>query len=111
MTTTNKQHVHHDMIVAWAKDPSRKLQFKVGKADNWVDMSVQPGWNPDMFYRFKPEPVVIKYREYVYIVSGTYRIGIVNVDVDKKYIENMNSFVEWRGCWKIYTFEPCPHGS
>jgi len=107
MTTTNKQHVHHDMIVAWAKDPSRKLQLRLDKAHHWVDLSTHPAWIPSMLYRFKPESVVIKYREYIYVINGKYQLGIVSEGWDIKCIEGLDSFVEWRGGWKTLSFDPC----
>lgn len=110
MTTTSKKHVHHDIIVEWAKDPSRKIQFRLDKVDAWSNLTTHPTWIPSMLYRFKPEPIVIKYREYIYTINGTYRMGVANADVDEKYVESMTSFVEWRGGWKTFSFEPCPQG-
>lgn len=47
------QHVHHDMIVAWAKNPSKKVQCRAGDKDSWI--TVTPDWCEDLQYRFKPE--------------------------------------------------------
>lgn len=52
------KHVHHDMIVEWAKDTSRVVE---GEADrgHWVTVS-NPVWWPHVTYRFKPaEPKYI----------------------------------------------------
>jgi len=51
------KHVHHDMIVEWAKDTSRVVQKCM--YGTWSD-DPDPKWNPDYKYRFKPaEPRLI----------------------------------------------------
>lgn len=52
------KHVHHDMIVEWAADPSRVVQRYYG-AGVWFDER-SPQWYPNDKYRFKPaEPKFI----------------------------------------------------
>lgn len=50
-----QKHKHHDVIVAWAADQSKTVQyFEDGE---WVD--IVPGfasWSPNTDYRIKPEP-------------------------------------------------------
>jgi hypothetical protein len=67
------KHVHHDMIIEWAKDASRKVQFahyhpldtmKILEID-WFDCPTTPEWNPNKVYRFKPEPKV----KYYYLLT------------------------------------------
>lgn len=54
----NKQrHIHYDMIVEWAKDPSRIVQFYDDEYYDcgWKDVVGQPPmWYTDKLYRFKP---------------------------------------------------------
>ena len=46
------KHVHHDMIVAWAADPSRVVEiFCI--SGKWRETSV-PSWASHHLYRFKP---------------------------------------------------------
>lgn len=45
-------HVHHDLIVAWAK--GAKIQWEYSR-DGWEDIS-NPGWDKTTNYRIKPEP-------------------------------------------------------
>lgn len=57
---TTKRHVHHDMIVVWAKDPSRAVQWRDNEACIWQDcsdddMNPYPVWDVNVQYRFKPE--------------------------------------------------------
>lgn len=49
------KHKHHDIIVAWAADTSRVVQYFDKHDHEWVD--IQPSsWDPNRLYRFKPEP-------------------------------------------------------
>ena len=53
------KHVHHDMIVAWAADPSRVVEVRVKGTDEWL-ISHDPVWRDYLLYRFKPaEPKYI----------------------------------------------------
>ena len=52
------KHVHHDMIVEWAKDTSRVVEGETDRG-HWVTVS-NPVWWPHFTYRFKPaEPKYI----------------------------------------------------
>lgn len=51
-----KKHVHHDMIVEWAKDPSRVVECKAPDNDAWTVLN-HPSWHTDVQYRFRPERV------------------------------------------------------
>ena len=48
------KHVHHDMIVEWAKDTSRAVEVYSGYMDHWRTTISSPTWDPDCQYRFKP---------------------------------------------------------
>ena len=55
----SKRHVHHDMIVEWAKEPSRVVQWRDNDGCSWKDCSEDevhpyPVWDMDVQYRFKP---------------------------------------------------------
>ena len=46
------KHVHHDMIIEWAKDPSRVVEIR---GVDWVwRETVAPTWGTQNEYRFKP---------------------------------------------------------
>ena len=47
------KHAHHDMIVAWAADPSRTVERYSPVIGRWVRESC-PAWHPYYQYRFKP---------------------------------------------------------
>jgi hypothetical protein len=46
-------HVHHDLIVAWAK--GAKIEFWNDSKDRWENSST-PQWTVSSLYRIKPEP-------------------------------------------------------
>ena len=54
----SKRHVHHDMIVEWAKDPSRVVEYFDEDLLKWVDCADSeqecPIWDKNTKYRFKP---------------------------------------------------------
>ena len=53
----NKQrHIHYDMIVKWAANPSRVVEQLAEEMDEpeW-EVDSYPTWNPWCKYRFKPE--------------------------------------------------------
>lgn len=50
------KHPHHDLIIAWAADTSRVVQWSPNSL-YWLDCEAgPPDWNPELFFRFKPEP-------------------------------------------------------
>ena len=51
---TSTQHVHHDMIVAWAKNTDLKVEFKSKHDGSWVK-DARPDWDDEYEWRFKPE--------------------------------------------------------
>ena len=53
------KHVHHDMIVAWAADPSRVVEVRTKNGEEWFILEA-PTWVEYLLYRFKPaEPKYI----------------------------------------------------
>ena len=57
----NKQrHVHYDLIVEWAANPSRIVEYLditfIDGEESWsVCAGQQPAWCPETRYRFKPD--------------------------------------------------------
>jgi len=49
------KHVHHDLIVEWAKDTGKTVQIYIN--DMWVDCN-KPAWSIDHRYRLKPREFV-----------------------------------------------------
>jgi hypothetical protein len=47
------KHVHHDMIVEWAKDTSREVEVYFPGIKTW-SATPSPEWREDRQYRFKP---------------------------------------------------------
>ena len=55
LTDDEMKHVHYDMIVAWAADPSRVVEVET---DTGWQVINTPVWRADSEYRFKPaEPL------------------------------------------------------
>ena len=57
------KHVHHDMIVEWAKDTSRVVERR-GRDIGGIWLAIEfPTWNPDVLYRFNQDtkPDVVRY--------------------------------------------------
>ena len=53
------KHVHHDMIIEWAADPSRVVESRKFLHHEWT-VDPHPKWLPTWQYRFKPaEPKYI----------------------------------------------------
>ena len=52
-----QKHIHYDMIVEWAANHSRVVQYWNTKDCAWYDAphDNKPAWNPETRYRFKPE--------------------------------------------------------
>jgi hypothetical protein len=49
------QHIHHDLIVAWAKGATIQWKGSCGPKD-WRNCCPTPAWDKDVSYRIKPEP-------------------------------------------------------
>ena len=50
-----EKHIHYDMIVQWAANPSRVVQYCDNYSDVWDDCVDNPKWTETLRYRFKPE--------------------------------------------------------
>jgi len=49
------KHKHHDVIVEWATDTSKVVQYKHSYDHSWRDVVGDPEWTAAE-YRIKPEP-------------------------------------------------------
>lgn len=75
MGNSSGRHVHYEMILEWASNPSRIVQRKVKHPtdsiqDYWVDCAA-PLWESNVQYRFKPVPHV----QYYHLISSTDAFG------------------------------------
>lgn len=70
-----EKHIHHDLIVAWAKDPKGVIiQFK-NKSDGWVNTGDNtPSWFADVQYRIKPKTKEVQRWKWVFKVQDGYEI-------------------------------------
>ena len=50
----NVKHKHHDMIVAWAANPSRVVEYYNYSQDKWKSFD-SPSWDASLQYRFADE--------------------------------------------------------
>ena len=53
----NVKHKHHDMIVAWAANPSRVVEYYDVSGDTWHSIRTLI-WDCSTRYRFKGEPPI-----------------------------------------------------
>jgi len=106
ITRVDGKHVHHDLIVEWAKDPTKQVQVMGPYAETFQDCPDTPQWNPNLSYRFKPKLIKVIYREYLYRYSdSTYYLKTVNLGTSETSIKNMVGFVKWMSDWKTVEIE------
>lgn len=64
----------------------------------WYDL-VNPSFTSDMAYRIKPDPIVVKYRRFIWrAATQKYYVATAYFDVyntNVKSIEGASSFVRW----------------
>ena len=112
------KHKHHDMIVEWAKDPSRTVQWSVtGRDGEWLDCTSNPNWYAKHMYRFKPEESTVYLLKAPFLKENIDRCGVLatlmyaysdNIDQMRRMLEltfknsNMQVFkiTEINGLWK-----------
>ena len=70
-----EKHIHHDLIVAWAKDPKGVIiQFKT-KSGDWVNTGDNtPSWSANVQYRIKPKTKEVQRWKWVFKVQDGYEI-------------------------------------
>jgi hypothetical protein len=83
-------HVHHDLIVAWAK--GAKIEFWNDSKDRWENSST-PQWTVSSLYRIKPEPkpdvVLYACAEMRTDIGITARIGHSNATIARINTDNV----------------------
>lgn len=112
------KHKHHDMIVEWAKDTSRIVQWSLIDRNFWNDCDPCRliSWLDDYQYRFKPEESTIYLLKAPFLKENDARLdGITtlmyaysdNIDQMQQMLEltknnNMQVFkiTEINGLWK-----------
>lgn len=91
-----QKHIHHDLIVAWAKDPKGcVIQVFDESEQNWIDCSNNhPWWYESNSYRFKPKTKEVqRWKWVVKTIDGkTYFV------TDAEYTEE-----EAKGIFKYFT--------
>ena len=74
----SKKHVHYDIIMQWASDPSKTLQYRY-QDDPWrTCITSHIPWDEEIQYRIKPEP------KPDVVLTGEIRLG------SGKYLEFSN---------------------
>jgi hypothetical protein len=96
MSNERKPHKHAEAIKAWAD--GKQIQFDDDDR-GWVDvLSNRPFWSEQTAYRVKPEPVKVRYRDYIWKGSnGQYLVDTVNTSesFNTGIMEEQNNFVSW----------------
>ena len=97
-----EKHTHHDLIVAWAKDPKGVIiQFK-NKSDGWVNTGDNtPSWFANAQYRIKPNKTkevqrwkwVFKVQDGYEVTNGYYTDEEANKHFDKALLKIEDSAV------------------
>lgn len=71
-----EKHIHHDLIVAWAKNPKGVIiQFQKTNSGVWADTGDNtPSWHADVQYRIKPKTKEVQRWKWVFKVQDGYEI-------------------------------------
>jgi hypothetical protein len=56
LVDTPKKHIHYDLIMQWASDPSQKVWAKHDVVNEWLEAGVNPRWWPDLEYYIGDTP-------------------------------------------------------
>lgn len=94
-TPEPKKHIHHDLIIAWAKDPKDCIIQVKDSFNKWNDtLENNPAWSDEQNYRIKPKTKEVTRWKWVVktIVGTTYFV------TDAKYTEE-----EAKGTFKHFT--------
>ena len=95
MSNERKPHRHAALIKQWAD--GRVIQFKETNGD-WTD-SPNPFWDETAEYRVKPEPVKVRYRNYVRNEGGGLFMVASLMDsrpfASPDQVEKLPCFVTW----------------
>lgn len=96
MTTT--KHIHHDVIIEWAKGAT--IQYYNKELYKWIDCHNNPGWNIHSEYRVKP--VTRKYRVALMSVFNGYHTISVDSPCEESTISSDRLFIRWITDWIEY---------
>lgn len=93
------KHKHYDAIVAWAN--GEKIQCRNSVNFPWRDLGSEPLWNPNIQYRVKPSPTIIKYRVCLFKSRSekTLYTCVANNENAASVISHDDRFVEWITDW------------
>jgi hypothetical protein len=71
-----EKHIHHDLIVAWAKDHKGVIiQFKNKSDGGWMNTGDNnPSWSADVQYRIKPKTKEVQRWKWVFKVQDGYEV-------------------------------------
>ena len=73
-TPEPEKHIHHDLIVAWAKDPKGcVIQWRnpAFLGDPWRDSTAnKPGWADKLEYRIKPKTEQVTRWKWAFLAGG-----------------------------------------
>ena len=71
-----EQHIHHDLIVAWAKDPKGVIiQYFFKQEGEWRDtVCNNPLWETGTKYRIKPKTKEVQRWKWVFKVQDGYEV-------------------------------------
>jgi hypothetical protein len=70
------KHKHADLILEWALDTSRVVQYRVIPTNEWDDCVDHPTWNEAIQYRFKPEPKP-DHHTYAVILNSSLQVSFI----------------------------------
>ena len=88
-------HPHHDMIVEWAKDPSRRVELEDSEGV-WCYAAVPLEWDPNFEYRFadtvKKEVVSSLTDEEI---RASYRPGTIRTIADAAAKREREDIIKW----------------
>lgn len=92
MTT---KHIHHDVIIEWAKGAT--IQYYDIDFHGWRDVCENwPSFDPSILFRVKPEPVTKWYRVALFKTgNGVTFVLISENDYLENHYENSSTFVRW----------------
>ncbi len=88
------RHKHADLIHAWAD--GAKIEYFDKNINKWIYPDT-PTWNNGYLYRIKPEPRLIKYRNYL---TKNNEIKVMDF-VQYAEEHDILFFKEWVGDWQI----------
>lgn len=96
------KHKHHDLIVAWAADTSRKVQCRRPRGQ-WTTLDETPIWDPGFEYRFADS--VLRYRVALFDNGAQRWTTTTDSPTTAANWEETKGFIRWITDW-IEVTEP-----